>query len=84
VKMADTSHMLSRYGALTSLSLVEPEPRFNSAATLATLPATLVDLKLYVSAPVKVLLLLRMTESRMLAVCSIGAGACQTGQNRVL
>ena len=52
--MADTSHALSRFTALTSLNLIQPYPHFICAATLATLPTTLRALAITVYAPVKV------------------------------
>ena len=52
--MADTSHALSRFTALTSINLIQPDSQFACAATIATLPTTLHELAIAVYAPVKV------------------------------
>ena len=52
--MADTAHALRRFRALSYLHLVQPWPEFEYAATVATLPATLVELTLEVFTPIKV------------------------------
>ena len=54
VQMADTSHALGRFTALTSIHLAQPDPQFACAATIATLPATLRELAITVYTPVKV------------------------------
>ena len=55
VQMADTSHALSRFTAVTSIHLIQPDPHFVCVATIATLPRTLRELAITVYTPVKVL-----------------------------
>ena len=57
VHMADTAHVLSRFRALDTMFLIQPNPFFNHAAVLATWPASLQDLNLVIFTPVKVLTL---------------------------